>query len=211
MLQYPDLAKLQTRKIVFEDVVAARDSATLEHLKELSSKRRVIEESINQTSSITEAIAREMSGGLTSRVEQERLRLERYLPLLENFIYHIDLVSSNGTTTKWISELKITWSSVLSSSLFSILGPKYFQIDNIGFELCMALFLYWAVLRDIALELLQIDLKNSAFTFRQAAGVFRYLADVVIPSLQPAIVNSPSEADSSMCNAISFICLAEAQ
>ena len=45
---------------------SARDSATLEQLKELSSRRRVIEESINQSSSITEAIAREMSGGLTA-------------------------------------------------------------------------------------------------------------------------------------------------
>jgi hypothetical protein len=60
----------QWKQIVFEDVIAARDSATLEHLKELSSKRRVIEESINQTSYITEAIAREISGGLTSRCEQ---------------------------------------------------------------------------------------------------------------------------------------------
>lgn len=60
----------QLKQIVFEDVIAARDSATLEHLKELSSKRRVIEESINHTSYITEAIAREISGGLTSRCEQ---------------------------------------------------------------------------------------------------------------------------------------------
>lgn len=54
-------------QIVFEDVFSARDPATLEHLKELSSRRRVIEESINQSSFITEAIAREMSGGLTSQ------------------------------------------------------------------------------------------------------------------------------------------------
>lgn len=55
---------------MFEDVIAVRDSVSLEHLKELSSKRRVIEDSINQTSFITEAIAREMSGGSTSRCEQ---------------------------------------------------------------------------------------------------------------------------------------------
>lgn len=57
-------------QLVFEEAYAARDSATLEQLKELSSKRRVIEESINESSSITEAIAREMSGGLTSQVQQ---------------------------------------------------------------------------------------------------------------------------------------------
>lgn len=54
------------RQIVFEDAYGASDSCTLEQLKELSSKRRLIEESINESSSITEAIAREMSGGLTS-------------------------------------------------------------------------------------------------------------------------------------------------
>lgn len=57
-------------QIVFEEVYAARDSATLEQMKELSSKRTVIEESINESSSITDAIAREMSGGLTSRLQQ---------------------------------------------------------------------------------------------------------------------------------------------
>lgn len=55
---------------MFEDIYVARDSGTLEQLKELSSKRRVIEESINESSFITEAIAREISGGLTSPCEQ---------------------------------------------------------------------------------------------------------------------------------------------
>lgn len=55
---------------MFEDVFAALDPFTLEQLKELSSKRRVIEETINDASSITEAIAREIYGGLTSRPEQ---------------------------------------------------------------------------------------------------------------------------------------------
>lgn len=57
-------------QVVFEDIYPARDSGTLEQLKELSSKRRVIEESINQSNFITEAIAREISGGLTSHCEQ---------------------------------------------------------------------------------------------------------------------------------------------
>ena len=57
-------------QMVFEDVYAARDSATLEQLKELSSKRRVIEESINESSFVTEAIAREMYGGFTSPLQQ---------------------------------------------------------------------------------------------------------------------------------------------
>lgn len=55
---------------MFEDTYAASDSFTLEQLKELSSKRRLIEDSINESSSITDAIAREMAGGLTSHTEQ---------------------------------------------------------------------------------------------------------------------------------------------
>lgn len=55
---------------MFEEAYAARDSATLEQLKELSSKRRILVESTNKSSPITKAIAREMSGGLTSQSEQ---------------------------------------------------------------------------------------------------------------------------------------------
>lgn len=356
----------QWKQIVFEDVIAARDSATLEHLKELSSKRRVIEESINQTSYITEAIAREISGGLTSRCEQviysflneslakqngrfcllycvklalpfvcyliaklsskwwllcslclrwmnssikvilispsdivkshigdpefvslflnpcdvlwssknvvvielndsicmyftvvlvyvafnilfwvdnllkisqERLRLEHYLPLLENFISHADLISSNSQMVHWTSQLKIRWSSATSSSsFFDLRGPKFFQLDNLRFELH---FLYGATLRERASEFLStggycwpllitsawllidilftaffivVDLKQSAFIFREAAGVFHYLAHEVIPSLQsPISAERPSEASPALSAAMSFICLAEAQ
>lgn len=54
---------------MFEAIYCAQDSGTLEQLKELSSKR-VNVETINENSSITDAIAREMSGGLTSQCEQ---------------------------------------------------------------------------------------------------------------------------------------------
>lgn len=57
-------------QIVFEDAYSARDTVTLEYLKELSSKRKAIEDSINESSFITKAIAKEMSGGLESRYEQ---------------------------------------------------------------------------------------------------------------------------------------------
>ncbi|XP_039042275.1 uncharacterized protein LOC120181144 [Hibiscus syriacus] len=141
--------KLHSKKIIFEDVFSARDSATLEHLKELSSRRRVIEESINESSFITEAIAREMSGGLTSHCLRDLQKLEQYLPLLENFIFHVDLVCSNDHVAHWISELKIRWSSALnSSSFFNLRGPKFFQIDNLRYELGMTLYLYSALLRE---------------------------------------------------------------
>lgn len=57
-------------QIEYENVFLASDSGTLEQLKEMSSKRRAMEESINEKSLVTAAIAREMSGGLTSRCQQ---------------------------------------------------------------------------------------------------------------------------------------------
>ncbi|WCJ24580.1 Endosomal targeting BRO1-like domain-containing protein [Euphorbia peplus] len=213
MLQFPELAKLKTKKIVFEDVFVARDSVSLEHLKELSSKRRVIQDSINQTSFLTEAIAREIYGGSTSRCQQERLRLEQYLPLLENFIYHVEFVGRNSQIDRWISQLKIQWSSVLGlSSFFNLTGLRFSEIGNLRFELGMTLFLYGAILRERAFEFLPSDLKQSAFIFREAAGVFYYLAHEVLPHIHPATsAEKPPEATPSVTAALSLICLADAQ
>ncbi|KAF5444479.1 hypothetical protein F2P56_033607 [Juglans regia] len=214
MLQFPDPVKLKTKKLVFEEAYAARDSATLEQMKELSSKRRVIEESINESSSITKAIEREISGGLTSHIQQGLRRLEGYLPLLENFICYTDLISSNGLMLRWTSNLKIRWTSALSSSssFFNLRGPKFFQIDNLRFELGMTLFLYGAILRERALEALPADLVQSATFFREAAGVYHHLANEVLPSLQHALpAERPPEAVSSVSTIMSLICLAEAQ
>ncbi|XVE53340.1 hypothetical protein DITRI_Ditri02bG0196400 [Diplodiscus trichospermus] len=213
MLHYFQPGKLRSTKIIFEDVFSARDSVTLEHLKELSSRRRVIEESINQSSSITEAIAREMSGGLTSHCLRDLQKLEKYLPLLENLILHVDLVCSNHRVVHWISELKIRWSSALSSSsFFNLRGPKLFQIDNLRYELGMTLYLYAALLRERAVEILPSDLVQSAALFREAAGVFQHLASEIFPSLQSAqSVERPPEATPSVCTVMSLICLAEAQ
>ena len=55
---------------MFEDAYIAPDSSTLDQWKELSSKRILIEESINESNFITNDIAREISGGLTSPCEQ---------------------------------------------------------------------------------------------------------------------------------------------
>jgi hypothetical protein len=89
------------------------------------------------------------------KISQERLRLEHYLPLLENFISHADLISSNSQMVQWTSQLKIRWSSATSSSsFFDLRGPKFFQIDNLRFELVMIHFLYGATLRERASEFL---------------------------------------------------------
>ncbi|XP_015895684.3 uncharacterized protein LOC107429501 isoform X1 [Ziziphus jujuba] len=213
LLHYQDPAKLKTRKIVFEDTYAASDSFTLEQLKELSSKRRLIEDSINESSSITDAIAREMAGGLTSHTEQVLYKLEQYLPLLENFIFHVDKVSGNFQIAQWASDLKIRWTSALiSSSGLKLRGPKFFQMDNLRFELSMTTFLYGAILRQRALELLPVDLVESTTLFRQAAGVYHYLAHEVLPSLQPSLaVEKPPEVVSSLSFVLRLICLADAQ
>ncbi|KAK6921771.1 BRO1 domain [Dillenia turbinata] len=213
LLNFGDPANLKTRKIVFEDVYGARDPGTLEQLKELSSKRRVIEESINKSSFLTEAIAREVSGGLTSRCEQDLQKLEQYLPLLENLVFHVDLVSNNRQMVQWTSDLKIQWSSALSStSFFNLMGPRFYQINNLRFELGMTLFLYGAILRGRAFEVSQGDLVKAVTIFRKAAGVYRYLAEVVLTFLQPALTaEKPPEAVSSVSTAMSLICLAEAQ
>ena len=56
---------------------------------------------------------------------------------------------------QWTAALKIRWSSAVSSSpFFNFTGPKFFQIDDLRFELGMTLFLYGAILRDRALEVL---------------------------------------------------------
>ncbi|KAG7013047.1 palA [Cucurbita argyrosperma subsp. argyrosperma] len=200
LLQFSDPAKLKTKMCVFEDKFIARDSSTLEQLKEMTSRRRVIEESINETSSITDAIAREMSGGLSSHTQQVLHKLLQYLPLLENFVSQVDLVGYNLKIVQWTSDLKIRWSSALSSSsLFHLRGPKFFQIDNLRFEVAMTLFLYGAVLRQRALEVISEDQVQSATFFREAAGVYQYLAKDILPSIQHCVPSErPPEAVTTM-------------
>ncbi|XP_071735658.1 uncharacterized protein [Rutidosis leptorrhynchoides] len=208
MLQYKDPIKLRTKKIVFEAVYCAQDSGTLEQLKELSSKR-VNVETINENSSITDAIAREMSGGLTTQCEQ----LELYLPLLENLVQHVDSIGDDPRVIQWTSILKIRWTSPLSySSILNLMGPRFFQINNLRFELGIVLFFYGAMLREYASQLLTTDLVQSATQFRKGAGVYHYLALEVLPCLKNALtLDGPPEATSSVSSAMSFICLAEAQ
>lgn len=198
---------------MFEDAYAACDSATLEHLKELSAKRKAIEDSINATSFITEAIAKEMSGGLESRYEQDVHKIEQYLPLLENMFPYADAPSTNDRMAPCTAALKIRWSSALSTScFFNFKGPKYFQIDDLRFELGMTLFLCGGILRERALEVLSTDLVQSATVFRQAAGIYHHLAqDVLPPLLHKLPSEKPPEALAAVSTIMGLICLAEAQ
>lgn len=213
MISCPGLSKFKTKQVVFEEVFPACDSGTLEQLKEMSSKRRAIEESINESSSVTEAIAREMSGGLTLRCEQDIQKLEQYLPLLENLVYHVNRGRNNPWVDRWMSDLKLRWTSpLISSSIFHVKSPKYFQINYVQFELGMVLFLYGSLLREKALEILQTDLVQSAALFRKAAGVYQHLAHEVLPSLQLAArTERPPESVPSVSSVMSLVCLAEAQ
>ncbi|KAL3636106.1 hypothetical protein CASFOL_020653 [Castilleja foliolosa] len=211
MISYPGLSKLKTKPVIYEDVFSASDSGTLEQLKELSSKRKSMEDSINEISFVTEAIAREMSGGLTYRSEQDIQKLECYLPLLENLVHHI---TCNGKTYQlfcWISKLQIRWSSGLTQpSVFNIHGPKFYQVDDMYFELGMSLFIYGALLRERAHEILASDMVQSTTLFRKAAGVYNYLSQEILINLN-SIKERPPEAMQSVSSIMSLVCLAEAQ
>lgn len=54
---------------------------------------------------------------------------------------------------QWTSQLAIRWTSPLSgASARGLKGPRYFQVDDMRYELGMALNLYGALLRERALE-----------------------------------------------------------
>ncbi|XP_039123200.1 uncharacterized protein LOC120259822 [Dioscorea cayenensis subsp. rotundata] len=214
LVGFRDAAKMRTKKLVFEEVFYACDAKTLERLKELSSRRRVIEQSINQNSNITEAIAREMSGGSSCPYEQDLQKLERYLPLLINLVFYTESVKTKTLKLqKRVTDFKIRWSSPLSASCIMRIGsPKFYSIDNLRFELGMSLFLYGATLRERAFETLLTDLKETSTLFRKAAGVYRYLAEVILPPLQVHLAKDrPPEVTSSLSTVMSLICLADAQ
>ncbi|CAI9096271.1 OLC1v1032372C1 [Oldenlandia corymbosa var. corymbosa] len=213
MMIHYSLSKLRTKQVTFHQVFAASDSKTLEELKDLSSKRRAIQESMDESSSITDAIAREMSGGLTSRLERDIQKLEHYLPLLENLVWEVTLILSNPPMPRLISELKLRWTSSLTSSpILHSKCFKYYQINDLRFEYGMVLFLYSTLLRANGIENLPKDLALSATLLRKAAGVYQYLAQQILPALNTAkATERPPESISSVSSVMSLVCLAEAQ
>lgn len=90
-------------------------------------------------------------------LHQDIHKIENYLPFLEILIPYADATSTINQIqiSQWNAALKIRWSSALTtSSFFKIKGPKFFQINNLRFELGMTLFLCGGILRERALEVL---------------------------------------------------------
>ncbi|XP_051122119.1 uncharacterized protein LOC127245331 isoform X2 [Andrographis paniculata] len=143
---------------------------------------------------------------------QDMQKLEHYMPLLENLIHSVNAEGNCAQITSWISNLRIRWSSsfTTSSNIFNVKGPKFYQVNDLYFELGMILFLYGSILRERALEVLSSDLVQSATIFRRAAGVFKYVAEEILTHICQS-GDRPPEAMPCTSAIMSFICLAEAQ
>lgn len=61
----------------------------------------------------------------------------------------------NPSIVQWTTDLQLRWTSHLSGSsgrLFT--GSKYYRVDDLRYELGMTFFLYGALLRELAVEVL---------------------------------------------------------
>ncbi|KAL1216317.1 hypothetical protein V5N11_030556 [Cardamine amara subsp. amara] len=205
MMQYL-IPEPKTKEIVFEKTLRADGAVTLAEVKELTCKRKAIEESVNRTSKVTDAIAREMNRGLTSACEQDLHKLGEYIPLLYNLVHYADKI-------KRVSDFKIRWSSgLISQTLIQRTCPKFHQVDNITFEFAMVLFVYAIKLREKAMELVSTDVKKSVTQYREASGVFHYLSHELLPSLNPSLPPwKLPELTPPLCSSLSLLCLAEGQ
>ncbi|GBG85160.1 hypothetical protein CBR_g39725 [Chara braunii] len=213
LLRYRDLSKLQTKKVVFEESYYAKDSATLELLRELTTKRRAIEEVLNGRTNIP-ATETAMAGGITSPAMQKLHKCDQYIPFLANLVEHVvPEVESNAQLRQWTLDLKIRWTSVVSgSSGRGLLGPKFFRIDDLRFELCMTMWVYAAFLREQAYDVVDDDLAAASRYLNRAAGVFAFLAEKVLPPWEPALpAVRPPEVTVAAAKWMQTVCLAEAQ
>ena len=59
----------------------------------------------------------------------------------------------DGNMMQWTSQIAIRWTSPMSGRVLK--GPRYFQVDDMRYELGMTLNLYGALLRERALEVIR--------------------------------------------------------
>ncbi|EOA36688.1 hypothetical protein CARUB_v10012068mg [Capsella rubella] len=205
MMQYV-IPEPKTKEIVFEKTLQTDSAVTLVEFKELTGRRKVIEESVNKTSKLSATAARFTTGGLTSPSDQDLYRLGKYLPLLLNLVHYFDKL-------KRVPNLKIRWSSgLVSQTLIQRTCPKFFQVDNIMFEVAMVTFVNGIKLRERAMELASTDCKKSVTIYREASGVFHHLSKELLPSLQNVVpLGKLPELTPPLCSSLSLLCLAEGQ
>ncbi|KAL9305996.1 putative BRO1 domain-containing protein [Arabidopsis thaliana] len=205
MMQYL-IPEPKTKELLFEKALQAAGPVTLGEVKDLTSKRKIIEECVNKTSKVTDSTAREMTRGLTSVCDQDLHKLGEYLPLLCNLVHYTDKI-------KRVSSLKIRWSSgLISQTLIQRTCLKFFQVDNIMFEFGMVRFVYAVKLRERAMELVSTDSKKGVAVYREASGVFHHLSHEILPSLQTCLPPGKlPELTPPLCSALSLLCLAEGQ
>lgn len=109
--------------------------------------------------------------------------MERYLPLLENLVKCVEEEKDNPKIVQWTTDLGIRWTSPLSGSngrLFT--GSKYFRVDDLRYELGMTFFLYGALLRELAVEVLSTgmwDLFLYCVYFRITIVLYAFLCRVL--------------------------------
>ncbi|VVB04068.1 unnamed protein product [Arabis nemorensis] len=215
MLCYP-IPIPKTKKIAFEKVIQFKETDTNLELNNLSLKRKQVEDIMNRSFLGTEAIVRE-----------DLLRIEEYLTSLQNLIDNLNKPCNEATKNSFYKSLKILWSSPLTYcckpsnglSFTRILQRKckcksssFYQVNGILFELYMVQFLYALKLREKAMELIPTDMVQSTTAYREAAGVFDYLSQIVHPIYtHSGLIKTLPELTSSVCSSMSLLCLAEGQ
>ncbi|ONK66661.1 uncharacterized protein A4U43_C06F10670 [Asparagus officinalis] len=88
LLAFRDAIRLTTKKVTYEEGCQDPNPDTLKLLKELSLKRRAIEESLNRRSTIKESVAEnEMFGGGSKLSKEKVVALMMGLPMFTDECY----------------------------------------------------------------------------------------------------------------------------
>lgn len=201
LLPFSDPWELRTRPFTFEGATRsdAANPLSLNHLRDMTGQRNSA--CVRETSKLTCSL-------------ETREWFKRYLSNLEQFI------SKEGKR----NDLAFEWTSPLSGRFF-----KMVWINGVDKERAMATFLYGGLLRELAHQqladmlglsqgstALEGDARVAALAeitalLRQAAGVFAYLAEKLLPALVDLKPDRPYELIPGVAAALASISLAEAQ